>query len=210
MRGGSFGAFPFFYFMEKEIWKPIKGYEGFYKISNLGRVKSLDRWYYSNKGRHVHVKEKIMNLCDDSKGYPFVVLSKHNKMKIMPIHRLIAEAFIPNPLNKPCIDHIDTNPHNFSISNLRWCSYKENNNNPITIKKLKAILGSNDVQRRRIETTKIRKGKTSPKYVYMYDLNGKFIRMFSTTLEAANFINTNSGNIHYALYKQKTTHSQRL
>ena len=64
---------------QQEIWKPIKGWEGFYEISNFGRIKSLERWYYSKGGRHIHINERILKACCDSKGYPFVLLSKDNK-----------------------------------------------------------------------------------------------------------------------------------
>lgn len=91
-----------------------------YQISSLGRVKSLK-----------YRQERLMkpNNCD---GYLSVDLLKEGKRKHLKVHRLVAQAFIPNPDNKPCIDHIDTNPSNNSVSNLRWASYSENNENPLT------------------------------------------------------------------------------
>ena len=104
--------------MKEEVWKPIKDYEGLYEISNLGRVKSLN---YKRTG-----KEKILKntVCND--GYLKVGLTKNGKDKVFRIHRLVAEAFIPNPENKPFIDHINTIRDDNRIENLRWCTQKEN------------------------------------------------------------------------------------
>ena len=98
----------------KEIWKDIKGYEGLYKVSNLGNVKSL----------------KINANIKPSKGrkYIGVNLYKNGVTKTKSIHRLVAEHFIDNPNNKPCVNHIDCNRTNNKASNLEWCTYKENNN----------------------------------------------------------------------------------
>lgn len=98
----------------REIWKPCPGYEKFYLISNKGQVKSL---------RHKTVK--IMTHCLRM-GYPSVILSNENGWKHKRVHRLLALAFIDNPQNKPNVDHIDRNPLNYSLSNLRWCHQGEN------------------------------------------------------------------------------------
>lgn len=122
---------------EIEEWKDIEGYEGFYQISNLGRVKSLERInIHSNGHRHI-VKEKILKQSKNNKGYYMVNLKKCGENKFSTIHRLVANAFVPNPDNKPEVDHIipisegGTN----NASNLRWCTHKENMNNPLAIKK---------------------------------------------------------------------------
>ena len=117
--------------MEQEIWKPIKGFEGFYEISNLGRAKSLERTYKTRNNKTWHVNEKFLKITPFH-GYPAVVLSKNSVCRRYAIHRLIAEAFIPNPENKPFIDHINTNTMDYRLSNLRWVTAKENSNNPIT------------------------------------------------------------------------------
>lgn len=109
-----------------EIWKDIKEYEGLYQVSNLGRVKSLN---YKRMG-----KEKILKSTKRN-NYPFVVLCKDGSPQNYYIHRLVAQAFIPNPDNKPCIDHINTDRTDNRVENLRWCTQKENCNNPITIEK---------------------------------------------------------------------------
>ena len=113
--------------MEEEVWKPIKDYEGLYEVSNLGRVKSLN---YRKTG-----KEKILKNIENSKGYFQVGLVKFGKQKLFTVHRLVAEAFIPNPEGKPCIDHINTIRSDNRVENLRWVTHEENNNNPLTKKK---------------------------------------------------------------------------
>ena len=113
--------------MEEEIWKPIKDYEGLYEVSNLGRVKSLN--YRGTR------KERILKNTERSNGYLAIGLIKNGKTKMFRVHRLVAEAFIPNPENKPCVDHINTIRDDNRVENLRWVTYKENNNNPLTKKK---------------------------------------------------------------------------
>ena len=114
--------------MEEEVWKPIKDYEGLYEISNLGRVKSLN---YKKTG-----KEKILKNVENNYGYLMVGLTKNGKQKLFLVHTLVAEAFIPNPENKPCIDHINTIRTKNYVWNLRWVTHEENSNNPLTKNKM--------------------------------------------------------------------------
>ena len=107
-----------------EEWRDIKGYEGLYQVSNLGRVKSL-RYNHSEN-------EKILKGFLSNRGYHRVSFYKDGVRKDYSVHRLVAEAFIPNTDNKPCIDHIDTNKLNNKVDNLRWCTNKENNWNELT------------------------------------------------------------------------------
>lgn len=102
--------------MEIEIFKDIKGFEGLYQVSNTGRVKSL---YFG--------KERILKYGKNSCGYLFVVLCKDGKMKTYKVHRLVAKAFIPNPLNLPFINHKDENKENNRSENLEYCDRKYNN-----------------------------------------------------------------------------------
>lgn len=118
-----------------EIWRPIKGYEGLYEVSNLGRIKSVDRTVVYKNGRTYIYKGQILLISKCTKGYFRVELSKDNKRKYKYGHRLVAEAFIPNPDNKPCVDHINTDRSDNRVENLRWVTYTENNLNPLTVAK---------------------------------------------------------------------------
>ena len=104
-----------------EEWKDIKGYEGRYQVSNLGRVKSLN---YNRTNR-----EKILSLNKHNKnGYYSVQLSKSNVCKRFLVHRLVAESFIDNPNNYKEVNHKDENKSNNCVSNLEWCDRKYNVN----------------------------------------------------------------------------------
>ena len=103
--------------MKKEIWKPIKGYEGLYMVSNWGRVKSIK-----------FGKERILKPVTNSSGYLLVGLYKNNIEKKYSVHRLVAEAFIPNPYNLPQLNHRDENKLNNNVDNLEWCTNEYNIN----------------------------------------------------------------------------------
>lgn len=112
----------------REIWKDIKGFEGHYMVSNLGRIKTLN---YKRKKT-----EKILTTTINN-GYPFIVLWNKDKGYGKKVHRLVAEAFIPNPENKPCVDHINTIRDDNRVENLRWCNHSENLSNSLTKEKRK-------------------------------------------------------------------------
>ena len=107
----------------KEIWRDIKNYENLYQISNYGKVKSKEKY-----AGHSLRKEKILKQYIDKDGYIKVILCKNNKTHFLSVHRLIAEAFIPNPDNLPQINHKDENKKNNKLSNLEWCTCKYNIN----------------------------------------------------------------------------------
>ena len=109
----------------KEIWKDVIGYEGLYQVSNLGRVKSLDRFCIDGRKRYGQIMKQVIT----NGGYFAVGLRKGKGQKRYLVHRLVAEAFIPNTDNKPCVDHINTIRTDNRVCNLRWCTYKENCNN---------------------------------------------------------------------------------
>lgn len=110
----------------KEEWKDIAGYEGFYQVSNQGRVKSLDRYVNAKLGSEMMKKGVLMKLQSSHKGYSTVILHKNCKSKTQQVHRLVAMAFIPNPLNKPQVNHIDCDKKNNRPENLEWAAQDEN------------------------------------------------------------------------------------
>ena len=111
-----------------EVWKDIKGFEGYYQVSNLGNVKALSRKVLSGRCVNHSYNTLREHLLSNGVGkYCQVHLSKNGKTIPKLVHRLVAEAFIPNPNNLPCINHKDENPKNNCVDNLEWCSYKYNN-----------------------------------------------------------------------------------
>ena len=147
--------------MVNEIWRDIKDYPN-YMVSNLGNVKSL----CNNKTR----KEKIIKKGKDSGGYLFVNLHKKGKVKYYYVHRLVAEVFMPNPDNKPCIDHINTDKTDNSVENLRWVTHKENSNNPMTFDKIS-------------------------KPIIQFSKDGEFIKKWDCITDVLRELGINQGNI---------------
>ena len=108
-----------------EVWKPVKGYEGIYEVSDLGRVRSLPRMLTDSKGRRHPVPMKILR-AHNRKGYVGYRLCNGSAIVEFSAHRLVAMAFIPNPDNLPIVNHRDENPKNNQVSNLEWCDISYN------------------------------------------------------------------------------------
>lgn len=159
----------------EEIWKDIKGFEGAYQISNLGRVKSLERYVPSSGKTPQKIKEKIRKTFSTTAGYLYVVLSYNHIRKTALIHRLVAEAFIPNPDNLECVNHKDENKQNNIVENLEWCNYTYNN----TYKSIHL--------RRNLDNV-IRK-------VIQYDLDMNEIKRWDKISDVAKYYNTCITNI---------------
>ena len=102
----------------EEIWKDVVGFEGLYQVSNMGNVKSLN-WRNTGCAKNLWLKPH-------NKGYLQVELAKSGNKKCYVVHRLVASAFIPNPLNYPQVNHKDENKHNNCVENLEWCNASYN------------------------------------------------------------------------------------
>lgn len=114
----------------REEWRDIKGYEGLYEVSNLGRVRSLQTI-------SEHGYKKILKQYIRDSGYCTVHLSKNKKKTTYYVHRLVSMAFLPNPNNLPCINHKDEIKNNNHVDNLEWCTYTYNNTYKDAVEKRK-------------------------------------------------------------------------
>lgn len=109
-----------------EIWKDITGYEGYFQVSNLGNFKSLDRRIkYKNSGTRLYPGKPLLKETTLD-GYQRIVLMKKAVKKRFMCHRLVAQEFIPNPEDKPFINHINGNKSDNRVENLEWCTQSEN------------------------------------------------------------------------------------
>lgn len=154
----------------REIWRDIKGYEGLYQVSNLGRIKSLG----NNKSR----KEKIKSIRISKEGYEKVDLYKKGKIQTLFVHRLVAKEFIKNINSFEEINHKDENPRNNNVNNLEWCDRKYNINYGTRTQKCILKL----------------KGRNA-KPINQYDRNGVFIRHWKSITEASKELKINQGSI---------------
>ena len=181
--------------MENEIWRPVKGFEGLYEVSSLARVRSLDRAVLGINGSTRIIKGKILNQTVNAYGYYSVGLYRDGKGLNRRVHRIFAEAFIPNPENKPCIDHINRDTKDNRIENLRWCTQKENMNNPHTRKYARVAIYNENTYRKALDTkAKFKVGKYE-RPVFMYDANGMFLREFKSASEASRETGIDAGTI---------------
>lgn len=153
----------------QEEWKDIEGFEGLYQISNLGRVKSVDRVVIRGTNSKP-VCERVLKPGGGERGSYYVILSKEGKPYTRYIHRLVATAFLPNPKNLPVVNHKDENPLNNIVSNLEWCTKSYNNS-------------YNDLR--------IRAAVPKRKPILQYTKDGKFIREWSYSKEAAESLGLN-------------------
>ena len=157
-----------------EIWKDIEGYEGYYQVSNHGRVRSQDRTVVFSDG-HVHYyKTKLMTLCPDKDGYLLVCLRKNGLKSTPKVHRLVANAFVQNPENLPIINHKDHNRANNHFSNLEYCTTKYN----VTYK--------DAVRKRAVQRAKP---------VIQLTLDGCFVNEYESASEASRQTGFNRGHI---------------
>ena len=186
----------------EEIWKPITGYEGYYEISNFGNIKSLDR--ILQQGDHSIIKKGTQKkFYISKKGYPVVTLCKNGKRVGKYLHILLAKTFIPNPENKPYVDHINTNKIDYRLENLRWVTAKENSNNSLTKQHLKNDANNKRGIIKRLLSRKNGNSKTKPKTVYQLDENKLLIRKYFSIAEAARNIQVSPSYLRKKLNAEK-------
>ena len=156
-----------------EEWKDIPNFKGMYQISNLGRVKSLQRFEIDNrhKGQLRIRYGRILKQATDKGGYKIVVLSKDAKPHRWLVHRLVAIAFIPNPNNYPIINHKDMIRDNNKVSNLEWCTTAYNNS-------------YGDAQERRTKSLKGKPFECFWKKVAQYTIDGKLVKVWDSIVQA--------------------------
>lgn len=178
---------------EKEVWKDIEGYEGYYQISNRARVRSLDRIVESDDRSPQFIKGDIKKATVRGDGYKYVSLYKDNKRKNKYLHRLLAEAFIPNPKNLPIINHMDENPSNNKLKNLEWCDHQHN----LTYgNKINKTLDSEGYQKQM---------KSMRKPIYAFDKKGNK-NWFESITEACKALNLDNASVSACLSGRYKTH----
>lgn len=149
----------------KEVWKDIKGYEGLYQVSNLGRIKSLPR-------KRTIKTERILSPKFNKGGYLEVALCKNSKYKMCRVHRLVASAFIQNPENKREVNHIDGNKLNNKADNLEWVTPSENIRHAFKT----GLIQLSELQKNRLGDLNRGNPSKNRKKVFQYDLHGNLIK----------------------------------
>lgn len=157
-----------------EEWRDIDGYEGLYQVSDLGRVRSCDsiRITHNQFGEHKgFYKGRILKPRTKKDGYSYAVLCKGCKEKEYKIHRLVAQTFIPNPDNLPCVDHKNTIRNDNRVSNLRWCTYRSN-------------IRDNLITKERVKNASANNGRKRSKRVVQKTLGGVVVKVWPSLNEA--------------------------
>lgn len=165
----------------KEIWKDIEGYEGLYQVSNMGRVKSLERNVVGGRGGLYKIEEKILTPCNRN-GYSSVSLSKDGVITTHSIHRLVATAFIHNPNNFPMINHRNEIKNDNRVENLEWCTHKYNMN-------------YGTINKRRGESLGYGKNNLCSKSILQFTKKGDFIRKWDCSMDIERELGFDNSNI---------------
>ena len=174
--------------MQSEIWKAIPEYEGLYEVSNLGRVRSLDRNVVLRTGNRWHKRRscgKVLSGGENGHGYKFVYIGKNGIISRYYVHRLVAEVFIPNPKNYPIINHKDENPRNNNADNLEWCTQKYNANYGGHIRRVREfMLSDKNPNRGRPRPESFKEKVRKP--VIQFNKDGSFVKEWDSARTAGN------------------------
>lgn len=175
----------------EEVWKDVVGYEGYYMVSNLGRIKSM-------RFRHIK-REKIMNASIRPDGYMSVGLSKDGVTKTRTVHRLVATAFLENPNNLEMINHKDENRSNNAVDNLEWCTRGYNQLYSLKLHPERKF-GENFKKNGKHTSPRTVKGvaHTRVEPIIQKTLDGEFIRRFDDASQAGKELGLNNGLIYEA------------
>jgi len=157
-----------------EIWLDVIGYEGYYQVSNIGRVKSLERKVVCNSSFRI-AKGYMLNAGSDKDGYLKVVLSKDRLRKTVSIHRIQAIAFIPNPLKKPCVNHKNGIKYDNNLSNIEWVTVSENAKHAHKMGLLSTKNGAKVTEKEVLEIRKIGKSMLQKEIAKIYNIHSSTI-----------------------------------
>lgn len=184
------------HFVMEEIWKDVKGYEGIYQISTLGHIRSINRKHIcvSRSGNKFSRPRTGREMRPGvSAGYFRISLSAYGIYEHFYIHRLVAFAFIPNPENKPCVNHKDGDRMNNCVANLEWCTYAENSQHAVMVGLIRS--GYSDPTRKKL----FGKNNASSKRVKVINIATGCERKFNSITAASNFYGIQRATISQAL-----------
>lgn len=186
--------------LQGEIWKDVVGYECLYRVSNFGRVKSVARMIMRSNGTPQRVYEKLMPIQIDSHtGYNRITLAKDGCSKRIGVHRLVAQAFIPNTHNLPCVNHKDENKVNNCVYNLEWCDREYNNNYGTRNERISIANKGKFTIKMKKHLDNVKENMKTP--IAQFDKNGCFIQAFESISEAERALGV---RIAYIFHRGKT------
>lgn len=193
-----------------EIWAPVKGYENFYLVSNQGRVKSVKGTFKNSLGRNYHKKEVILAQQEINSGYMICHLSVKGIKKGLTVHRLVASAFLPNPCNKPQVNHKDGDKKNNRLENLEWCTQSENvkhkfdnfdcSDHKAAMKNNMSLIGK---KYSKINGQRLRNKNSIP--ISQLSLEGDFIECYQNSIIASKYVKANGKSIRDAVNGRNKT-----
>lgn len=164
----------------KEEWRPCKGYEGFYEVSNTGQVRSIAVYSYKYKRVIKRKSPKLKAQETTREGYKRVLLSIYGVHSHCAVHRLVASAFIPNPEDLPCVNHKDEVTGNNNADNLEWCTWEYNSNYGTLPRRI---------------SKRMLTDHPNAKAVFQYKLDGSFVTAYRSCSEASRCLGTVSADM---------------